>query len=167
MIARVNHMERKSIRISRDLMEMAEFCIICPEYREMISKIKSGVNIYSLPSEHILKQFVRKQKGLGEMKNAYDKLYTLDMGRGELVYLGTKLVPPRNAGSDIVESAHQGHFSPETIYSDLWKYHFWPQMFKLVEAKAKTCDKCKTFKKSKTRQQPLSYELLSKASAGL
>ena len=27
-------------------------------------------------------------------------------------------------------------------------------MFKFVEAKAKTCKQCKTFKKSKTRQQP-------------
>ena len=75
------------------------------------------------------------------MVSAYEELYTVDMGRGELVYLGTKLVPLRNARSDIVESAHQGNFSPETIYNDLQKYYFWPQMFKFVEAKAKTCNK--------------------------
>ena len=50
--------------------------------------------------------------------SAYDELYTVNMGRGELVYLGTKLVPPRNARSDIVESAHQGHCSTETIYNE-------------------------------------------------
>ena len=39
MIAWVNHVERKSIRISRDLMEMAELGMVCTEYREIISKI--------------------------------------------------------------------------------------------------------------------------------
>merc|ERR1712081_135566 len=76
------------------------------------------------------------------------------MGREELVYLSTKQVPPRNARSDIVESAHQGHLSPETIYNDLPKYYFWPQMFKFVEAKAKTCESCRKHKKSQPRQQP-------------
>ena len=68
------------------------------------------------------------------MKSAYDELYTVDMGRGELVYLGTKLVPPRNARSDIEESAHQGHFSPETIYNDLPKQcsSLWKQKQKLA-----------------------------------
>ena len=34
------------------------------------------------------------------------------------------------------------------------KFYFWPNMFKVVEAKAKACDKCRKHKKSKTRQQP-------------
>ena len=71
MIARVNHMERKTIRIPRDLMEMAELGIVCPEYKEIINQIQSGVYIETLPSDHILKQFVRKKKGTGEMKSAY------------------------------------------------------------------------------------------------
>ena len=70
------------------------------------------------------------------------------------MYLGTKLVPPRNARPGIVNTAHQGHFSPETIYNDLKKYYFWPQMFKFVESKARTCDSCRKHKKSKPRQQP-------------
>ena len=77
-----------------------------------------------LPSDHILHQFVRKKKKTGEMVNAYDELHTIDTGPGELVYLGAKLVPPRNARPGIVETAHQGHFSPETIYNDLKKYYF-------------------------------------------
>ena len=89
-----------------------------------------------LPKGHILLQFVRRRKKTGEMVNAYDELYTVDTGRGELVYLGSKLVPPRNARSDIIETAHQGHFSPDTIYNDLKKYYFWLEMIKLVEAKS-------------------------------
>ena len=143
MVAQVNHVERKPIRLLRDLLEMAELGLHCAEYNEIINKIKEGVNMKDLPSDHILHQFVRKKKKTGEMVSAYDELHTIDMGRGELVYLGTKLVPPRNARPGIVESAHQGHFSPETIYNDLRKYYFWPQMFKFVEAKAKTCDSCR------------------------
>ena len=59
-------------------------------------------------------------------------------------------MPPRNARSGIIDTAHQGHFSTDTIYNDLKKYYFWPNMIKLVEA----CDKCRRHKKSKTRQQP-------------
>ena len=40
MIARVDHVERKTIRISRDLMKMAVLGVVCPEYREIINKIK-------------------------------------------------------------------------------------------------------------------------------
>ena len=86
--------------------------------------------------------------------NAYNKLYTVDTGRGELVYLGSKLVPPRNARAGIIDTAHQGHFSPETIYNDLRKFYFWPEMKTVVEAKAKACNSCRRHKKSKTRQQP-------------
>ena len=43
-------------------MEMAELGMVCPEYREIISKIKSRVDIESLPSKHILKMFVRKKR---------------------------------------------------------------------------------------------------------
>ena len=154
LVAMVNHMGRKTIKISRDLMEMAELGMICPEYRKIINKIKERVDVEKLPSNHILKHFVRKKKNTREMVSEYDELHTVNTGRGELVYLGMKLVPPRNARSDIVESAHQGNFSPETIYNDLYKYHIWPEMFMFVEAKAKTCDKYKTHEKSKTRKQP-------------
>ena len=60
MIARVNHVERKPIRLSRDLLEMAELGVVCPEYREIINKIKEGVDVEKLSSDQILKQFVRK-----------------------------------------------------------------------------------------------------------
>ena len=97
MIARINQEERKNIRLSRDLLEMAELGLHCPEYNEIINKIKEGVKIKELPNDHILHQFVRKKKKTGELVNAYDELHTIDTGRGELVYLGAKLVPPRNA----------------------------------------------------------------------
>ena len=86
-------------------MEMAELGMVCPECREIINKIMEGVDVTKLPSHHIL-----KRRSTGEMVSAYDELYTVDMGRGELVYLGTKLLPPSNARSNIVESAHQGPF---------------------------------------------------------
>ena len=81
-------------------------------------------------------------------------MYTVDTGRGELVYSGTKLVPPRAARHGIVDSAHQGHFSPDTIYNDLRKYYFWPMMWRFVEANTKKCDKCRIHKKLKPHQQP-------------
>ena len=62
MIARVNHMERKTIGKSRDFMEMTELEIVCPEYREIINKIKEGVDVEKIPNNHILKQFARKKK---------------------------------------------------------------------------------------------------------
>ena len=95
---------------------MAEVGLHCPEYNEFINKIKEGVNMKDLPKGLILHQFGRKKKKTGEMVNAYNELYTVDTGRGELVYLGSKLVPPRNARSGIIDTAHQGHFSPDTIY---------------------------------------------------
>ena len=147
MIARINHVERKPIRLSRDLLEIAELGLHCAEYNEIIKRINEGVDVKDLPSDHILKQFVRKKKKTGEMVSAYDEHHTIDTGRGELVYLSTKLVPPRNARPGIVESAYQGHFSPDTMYNYLKKYYFWPQMFKFVEAKAKTCDSCRKHKK--------------------
>ena len=87
MIAKINQEERKNIRLSRDLLEMSEVGLHCPEYNEIINKIKVGVNIKELPSDHILHQFVRKKKKTGELVNTYDKLHTIDTGRGELVYL--------------------------------------------------------------------------------
>ena len=101
--------------LSRDLLEMAELGLHDPEYNEIINKIKEGIDVKDLPKGHILQQFVRRTKKTGEMVNAYDELYTVDTGRGELVYLGSKLVPPRNARSEIIDTAHQGHFSPDTI----------------------------------------------------
>ena len=89
MIARVHQEEeRKNIRLSRDLLEMAEVGLHCPEYNEIINKIKEGVKIKNLSTEHILHQFVRKKKKTGKMVNAYDELHTIDTARGELVYLG-------------------------------------------------------------------------------
>ena len=81
-------------------------------------------------------------------------MYTVETGSGELIYIGTKLMPPRAARPDIVESAHQGHFSPDSIYKNLRKYYNWPHMREFVEAKASKCDKCRVHKKSKPRQQP-------------
>ena len=82
MIARVNHEERKNIRLSRDLIEMAEVGLHCAEYNKIINKIKEGVNIKNLPSDHILHQFVRKMKKTGEMVSAYDELHTIDTAGG-------------------------------------------------------------------------------------
>ena len=69
MIARVNHGERKNIRLLRDLLEMAEVRLHCPEYNEIINKIKEAADIKNLPSDHILHQFLRKKKKTGEMVN--------------------------------------------------------------------------------------------------
>ena len=82
MIARVIHEERRNIRLSRDLLEMAEVGLHCAEYNEIINKIKEGVNVKDLPSDNILHQFVRKKKKTGEMVNAYDELHTINTGRG-------------------------------------------------------------------------------------
>ena len=160
---RVHQEERKNIRLSRDLLEMAEVGLHCPEYNEIINKLKEGGIIKDLPTEQILHQFARKKKKTGKMVNAYDELHTIDTGRGELVYLGSKLVPSWNARLGIVETAYQGHVSPETIYNNLKKYYFWPQMLKFMEAKAKTCDSCWKHKKSK----PLSSKPLSPVSPGV
>merc|ERR1712112_184307 len=129
--------EQKRIGLSRDLLEMAELGLHDPEYNEIINKIKEGIDIKDLPQVHILLQFVRKKKKTWE-----------------LVYLGSKLVPPRNARAGIIDTAHQGHFSPETIFNDLRKYYFWPEMRTVVEAKARACKSCRLHKKSKRRQQP-------------
>lgn len=64
-----------------------------------------------------------------------------------------KLILPRNSRSGIVESAHQGHLSMETIYNYLRKYYFWPQIKSFVEANAKSCPAGREFEKSKPRQQ--------------
>ena len=77
-----------------------------------------------------------------------------------------KLVLPREARPGIVESAHQGHFSPETIYKDFRKYYFWPQMKTFVEAKANTCQSCREFKKSKPHQHPVVPAFLRLLSLG-
>ena len=66
MIARVHREEESNnIRLSRDLLEMAEVGLHCPEYNEIINKIKEGVDVKHLPKEHILHQFVRKKKKTG------------------------------------------------------------------------------------------------------
>ena len=89
MIAKVHKEEEsKNIRLSRDLLEMAEVGLHCPEYNEIINKIKEGVKIKELPKEHILHQFVRKKKKTGEMISVYDELHIIDTCRSELVYLG-------------------------------------------------------------------------------
>ena len=74
-------MKRKTIRLSRDLLEMAELGVVCPEYREIIKKLKEGVDVEKLPSDHILKQFVRKKKKMGEMMNFAGKV-TQQNGKG-------------------------------------------------------------------------------------
>ena len=62
MIAWVNHVDRKPIRLLRDLLEMVELGLHCAEYNKIINKIKEGVNMKDLPSDNILHQFVRKKK---------------------------------------------------------------------------------------------------------
>ena len=52
MIARVNHEERRNIRLLRDLLEMVEVGLHCAEYNEIINKIKEGVNIKDLLRDH-------------------------------------------------------------------------------------------------------------------
>ena len=84
---------------------MAELGVVDPEYKELINDIKSRVKVESLPGNHILRHFVGKIKSTGELKNAYNEMYTVDTGNGELVYLGMKLLPPRNARPGIVDSA--------------------------------------------------------------
>ena len=86
------------------------------------------------------------------------------------MYLGTKLVPPRNARSDIVESAHKGHFSPETIYNDLRKYYFWPQMFKFVDQRqthAKVAGSIRNQNQDNSHLFQSSYKPLSLGNAGV
>ena len=84
-MARVDHVERKTIRTSRDLIDMAELGMVCPEYKELPNDIKSGIEVESPPSDHILRQFVRKTKITGELKNVYDEMYIVDTRNGKLV----------------------------------------------------------------------------------
>ena len=115
-MAQVDHLARKIIQISRDLIEIAELGVVIPEYRDLINNIKSGVKVDSLPCNRILRQLVRKTKSTGALKNAYNEMYTVDTGNRELVYLSKKLVPPRAARPGIEESAYQGP-SPQTQYT--------------------------------------------------
>ena len=129
---------------------MAEVGSIDPEHMGIIEDIQNGVKIEELPNEHILKQFMSKKRKTGELKITYDDMYTVETGRGELIYMDTKLVPPRATRPDIVEAAYQGPFSQDSIYNNLCKYYYWPHMREFVEAKASKCYKCR-FHKSQTQ----------------
>lgn len=85
-MACMDHIERKPIRISRDLMDLRELGMVDSEHKDLIKDIKSAVSVDCLPCNHILRQFVRKTKSIGAQKNAYDEMYTVDTRNGELVY---------------------------------------------------------------------------------
>ena len=61
-VARIDHVVRKTIRLSRDLIEMGEVGEVDPEYQGLINDIKNGIKMEELPDDHIMKHFVRKKK---------------------------------------------------------------------------------------------------------
>ena len=87
-----------------------------------------------------------------ELGAVYESFKVEETGEGELVFKGTHLVPPKVSRKKLVQQSHSIHQSGETIYNQVRKFWFWPDMKNMIMTKARGCTTCRIDKKSKERQ---------------
>ena len=117
----------KKIHISVDLLEIALEGKENEEYSNLVQVIWDGQRLKDIPDDHISQQFIVHKKR-GKQKNIYEELSINQTESGPLIYYNNILVPQEPSRMRLMETAHQAHMSPETMYQQIQKYHCWPSM---------------------------------------
>ena len=121
-----------SVKIARDLIDMAARAIEDEDYQELVKKIERGVEFDKLGKEDPHRKYAEKWSNPRILKTT----------GGNFVYMDNLLVPPESERPDLIARSHQSHMNFKTIYATQRKHWWWPELKKEIREEWEKCEDC-------------------------